>query len=207
MAGVKRGKGRGSGNLGALLPPPSRTVSRPNSLSLPFRTPATQAKDCHPQSFRFFLKTWLDEIIWLSFTVQYCFPRFRFVCTELCFADLSSSNLSCNLCLWYYDQLVHFNKEINAKVYRHSLWKYYERFHCSFEWHLTPHVTLSVYRNLYKADTLYYSGHYSISRGLCPLNTGRFHSTDQRLTGLWNTDSVLSSQNTWTLRMNRRDAI
>ena len=27
-----------------LLPPPSRVVSRPNSLSLPFRTPATQAK-------------------------------------------------------------------------------------------------------------------------------------------------------------------
>ena len=138
------GKGRGRRNLGALLPPPSRTVSRPNSLSLPFRTPATQAKDCHPQSFQFFLKTWLDEIIWLSFTVQYCFPRFRFVCTELCFADLSSSNLSCYLCLWYYDQLIHFNKEVNAKVYRHSLWKYYERFHCSFEWHLTPHVTLSI---------------------------------------------------------------
>ena len=49
VAGVKRG----SGNLGArgrkesnLLPPPSRAVSRPNSLPrlpLPFRTPATQA--------------------------------------------------------------------------------------------------------------------------------------------------------------------
>jgi len=56
VAGVKRGRG----NLGArervgrarekekesvpLLPPPSRVVSRPNSLPLPFRTPATQAK-------------------------------------------------------------------------------------------------------------------------------------------------------------------
>ena len=43
MAGVKRG--RGMGNLGArgLLPPPSRVVSRLNSLPLLFRTPATQA--------------------------------------------------------------------------------------------------------------------------------------------------------------------
>ena len=57
VVGVKRGRGRG--NLGAqsvwgargrkerspssFLPPPSRAVSRPNSLSFPFRTPATQA--------------------------------------------------------------------------------------------------------------------------------------------------------------------
>ena len=61
-----------------------------------------------------------------------------------CFTHLSFSNLSCNLCLWYYDQLVLFNKEINANVYRHSLWEYSERFHCSFEWHLTPHITLSI---------------------------------------------------------------
>ena len=51
-----------------------------------------------------------------------------------------SSNLSCNPCLWYYDQLVHFDQEINANVYRHSLWEYSKRFHCSFEWHLTPHT-------------------------------------------------------------------
>ena len=38
-----------------------------------------------------------------------------------CFTHLSFSNLSCNLCLWYYDQLVLFTKEINANVYRHSL--------------------------------------------------------------------------------------
>ena len=59
VAGVERGRGRG--NFGAresvwgargrkerkrgkvpLLPPPSRVVSRPNSLPLPFRTPATR---------------------------------------------------------------------------------------------------------------------------------------------------------------------
>ena len=38
VAGVKRGRGRGEFRRA----PPSRVVSRPNSLSLPFRTPATQ---------------------------------------------------------------------------------------------------------------------------------------------------------------------
>ena len=39
VAGVERGRGMGR----ALLPPPSRVVSRPNSLPQPFRTPATKA--------------------------------------------------------------------------------------------------------------------------------------------------------------------
>ena len=43
-----------------------------------------------------------------------------------------------------FDQLVYLNKEINANVYRHSLWEYSQRFHSSFEWHLTPHMTLSI---------------------------------------------------------------
>ena len=34
------------------------------------------------------------------------------------------------------------DKDINANVYRHSLWECPKPFHCSFEWHLTPHVTL-----------------------------------------------------------------
>ena len=71
------------------------------------------------------------------FSISFCLYR-------ACFTHLISSNLSCNLCLWYYDQLVHFDKEINANVYRHSLWEYYKRFHCSFEWHLTPHMTLYI---------------------------------------------------------------
>ena len=45
---------------------------------------------------------------------------------------------------WYYDQLVHFNKEINANVYRRSLWEYSKRFHYLFERHLTPHKALSI---------------------------------------------------------------
>ena len=71
------------------------------------------------------------------FSISFCLYR-------ACFTHLISSNLSCNLCLWYYDQLVHFDKEINANVYRHSLWEYCKHFHCSFEWHLTPHMTLSI---------------------------------------------------------------
>ena len=49
VAGLKRGRGRGRrgrGNLGAREPvghARARMVSRPNSLPLPFRTPATQA--------------------------------------------------------------------------------------------------------------------------------------------------------------------
>ena len=55
-----------------------------------------------------------------------------------------SSNLSCNLFLRYYDQLVHFDKEINANLYRHSFQEYSKRFHCLYEWHLTPHMTLPI---------------------------------------------------------------
>ena len=74
-----------------------------------------------------------------------------------------SSNLNCNPCLWYYDQLVHFDKEINANVYRYSHWEYYKRFYCSFEWHLTPHMTL--YIETYLGGHPVLSGHYSIPRG------------------------------------------
>ena len=71
------------------------------------------------------------------FSISFCLYR-------ACFTHLISSNLSCNPCLWYYDQLVPFGKEINANVYRHSLREYYKRFYCSFEWHLTPHMTLYI---------------------------------------------------------------
>ena len=113
----------------------------------------------------------------ISFTVQYCF-LFRFVCTELCFTDLSSSNLNCNLCLWYYEQLVQFDKEINANVYRHSLWKYYERFHCSFEWHLTPHLTLSIETCIRRTRCIKRTlQHFPRTVSVYY----RFHCTDQRL--------------------------
>jgi len=43
------------------------------------------------------------------FSISFCFYR-------ACFTHLIFSNLSCNICFWYYDQLVHFNKEINANI-------------------------------------------------------------------------------------------
>ena len=96
------------------------------------------------------------------FSVSFCLYR-------ACSTHLISSNLSCNLCLWYFDQLVHLNKEINANVYRHSPWEYSKRFHCSFEWHLTTHMTLSIETCIRR--TPFIKRHYSIPRG-CPLNTG-----------------------------------
>ena len=36
-----------------------------------------------------------------------------------------------------------YHQLVPENVYRHSLWEYSKRFHCSFEWHLTPHMTLS----------------------------------------------------------------
>ena len=86
-----------------------------------------------------------------------------------CFTHLISSNLSCNLCLWYCEPLVHFNKEINANVYRLSLWEHSKRFHCSFEWHLTPHMHCLSKPVLGGHPVL--SRHYSIPRGHL-LNTG-----------------------------------
>ena len=101
------------------------------------------ASNCHPQIFRFHSKKHDLASLFdyfhntVLFSISFCLYR-------ACFTRLISSNLSCTLCLWYYDQLVHFDKEINANVYRHSLWEYSKRFHCSFEWHLTPHMTLSI---------------------------------------------------------------
>ena len=103
------------------------------------------ASNCHPQIFRFLhLKTWLDELIWLVSVHRTVLLSIMFCLYRACFTHLISSNLSCNLCSWYYDQLVHFDKEINANVYRHSLWEHCKRFHTSFEWHLTPRMTLSI---------------------------------------------------------------
>ena len=117
------------------------------------------AKDClelTPTNFSIFAwKTWVDELIWLV-SISFCLYR-------ACFTHLISPNLSCYLCLKYYnDQLVHFNKEISANVYRHSLWERYSKhLHCLF-------VHSMMWHYLWKPVL---SGHYSILQG-CPLNTG-----------------------------------
>ena len=125
--------------------------------------------NCHPQMFRFLhLQTWVDELIWLVspycivFSISFCLYR-------ACFTHLISSHLSCNLCLWSYDQLVHSDKEINANVYRHSLWSIVNvsTVHLNGIWHL-------IWRYLSKpvlGGHPVLSGHYIIPRGW-PLNTG-----------------------------------
>ena len=126
------------------------------------------AKYCHPQIFIFYLKkcdltNLFDQFhSTVMFSISFCLNR-------ACFTHLISSDLSCDLCLWYFDQLVHLNKEINANVYRHSLWEYPKLFHCSFELHLTPHMTYLLKPVLGGHPVL--SRHYCIPRG-CLLNTG-----------------------------------
>ena len=112
---------------------------------------------------------WLDYIVsqystGVLFSISFCLYR-------ACFAHLISSNLSCNLCLWYYDQLVHFDKEIDANVYiyHHSLSGSIlnvSTVHLNGIWHLIWHLSKPV---LGGHPVL--SGEYSIPRG-CPLNTG-----------------------------------
>ena len=124
------------------------------------------AKYGHSQIFRFYILDLTNLFDYfhstLLFSISFCLFR-------ACFTHLISSNLSCNLCLWYYDQLVHFRKEINANVYRHSLWQYSKRFHCSFKWHLTPYMTLSIETCIRRTPCINISGHYIIPRG-CLLN-------------------------------------
>ena len=105
------------------------------------------ASNCNLQIFLFLHEktTWRTCLI--SFILQYCF-LFRFVCIELV-------SLICFVQVWVeiYVYGTVFDKEMNAKVNRHSLWGYSKCFHCSFEWHLTPHMTLSI--EVCWEDTLY----------------------------------------------------
>ena len=105
------------------------------------------AKDCHelpPTNFRFLhYKTCFDKLICLVSQYSIVFYFVLFVQSLFHSSDFFKFELHNNLCLWYYDQFVHFDKEINAHVYGHSLWEYSKHFHCSFEWHLTPHMMLS----------------------------------------------------------------
>ena len=65
--------------------------------------------------------------------------------------------------------MVHFDKEIHANVYRHSLWEYSKRFLCSFEWHLTPHMSLSIETCIRRTPCIKRTLQHSVR---CPLNTG-----------------------------------
>ena len=127
------------------------------------------AKDClelPPTNFSIFtLKkvTWLVSQYWVLFSISFCLYRAYF-------AHLISSNLSCNLCLWYYDQLVHFDKEINANVYHRSLSGSILNVsivHLNGIWQLIWHYLSKPVLGRHPV----LSEHYSIPQG-CPLNTG-----------------------------------
>ena len=110
---------------------------------------AGNAKDCYPQIFRFYTKKRDLVNLFDQFHSTVLFSIFRFVCIELvALIWVKSSDLSCHLCLWYYDQLVLFNKEIHANVYRHSLWEYSKTFPL-FIWMAFDTSYDIIYQNLY----------------------------------------------------------
>ena len=121
----------------------------------------------------------------MLFSISFCFYR-------ACFTHLNSSNLSCNLCLWYYNQLVHFDKEINANVYHHILSGRIlsvSTVHLNGIWNL-------IWRYLSKpvlGGHPVLSGHHSIPRG-CPLNTGFTVSKNDDLQGHYNLCLYLLAQ-------------
>ena len=85
--------------------------------------------------------TWRTYLI--SFIIRYCF-LFQFVCMQL--VSLISF-LQILVAIYVYGTMINWStfiiKEIKANVYRHGLWGYFKHFQCSFEWYLTPHMTLS----------------------------------------------------------------
>ena len=74
--------------------------------------------------------TWWTYLI--GFPVQYCF-LFRFVCTELFLLDF-----------WFLQIWVAIYVRGTMINWSTLKKKYSKRFHRSFEWHLTPHMTLSI---------------------------------------------------------------
>ena len=139
----------------------------------PLNMPDTgNAKDCLELPPTNFFDFYIKNRDLISFTVQYCF-LFRFVCIELV-------SLIWFLQIWVaiYDQLVHFDKEITANVYHHSLsWSILNvsTVHLNGIWHL-------IWRYMSKPVL---GGHHSIARG--SLNTGftLCNSSGSLLCSLW----------------------
>ena len=103
------------------------------------------ASNCHLQIFRFLhWKTWLDELILLvsQYSIVFYFVLFvQSLFTHFWFLQIW-------VAIYVYGTMINWSTLIwklpNANVYRHSLWECSKRFYCSFEWHLTPHLTLSI---------------------------------------------------------------
>ena len=127
------------------------------------------AKDCHPQISIFYLKkceltNLFDQFhSTVMFSISFCLYR---ACLN--YSDFFKFQLE-SMFMVTFDQLVYLNKEINANVYRHSLWEYSKSFHSSFEWHLTPHMTLSIKTCIRRTPCIKRTLQHSPR---CPLNTG-----------------------------------
>ena len=94
----------------------------------------------------------------MLFSISFCLYR-------AFFTHLISSNLSCNLCLRYYDQLGHFDKEMHANVSESIL--NISTVHLNGI--LTPHMSLSIETCIRRTSCIKRT--LQLSRG-CPLNTG-----------------------------------
>ena len=84
-------------------------------------------------------------------STQYCFliSFFLFFCVELASLIRFLQIWRAILCLWYYDQLVHLKKEINANLYRHSLCMGVFQTFPPFIWMAWHLNDVNIYRNLY----------------------------------------------------------
>ena len=71
------------------------------------------------------------------FSISFCLKR-------ACFTHLISSNLSYNLCLWYYDRLVTLIKKLMQTYIVKISGSILNLSTVQFKWHLTPHMTLSI---------------------------------------------------------------
>ena len=93
------------------------------------------------------------------FSISFCLYR-------ACFTHLISSDLSCNLCLWYWFTKIKKLMQTYIVIVSGSILNF-STVHLNGIWHL-------IWRYLLKpvgGEHPVLSGHYSIPRG-CPLNTG-----------------------------------
>ena len=127
------------------------------------------ASNCHPQIFRFLhWKTWLDELMWLVFTVQDCF-LFRFVCIELVsfiwFLQIwVAIHVYGTMINWF--TLIKKLMQTSIFIVSGSIIDA-STIHLNGIWHL---IGRYISKPVLGGHPVL-SGHYSIPRG-CPLNTG-----------------------------------
>ena len=97
-----------------------------------------------PTNFSIFtLKNVTGWTYLISFTVQYCF-LFRFVCIELVALIWV---LQIWVVIYVYGTMINWSSLIKKFMQMYIVivsGSILKHFHCLFEWHLTPHMTLSI---------------------------------------------------------------